>query len=363
MSEEIRQTDEANGLSLVVLVTKAREYFREILRFWWLVLLIGAIFGGLMGYQAIGKLTEYPAELTFMVNESGGGGADAGVSAILGQFGLGGGDSNLDKVVALAESRFMAQKMLFAKAPCNGTTDFIANHLMEVHGLYEEYNVIPNESGRMFTHDSLPAFTTEEKKVFLRLYRALKINGDQGLPLLDVSYLKSSGFFTFQATSRDEELSIAMVENLYKNLETYYVGQATQQQQTNVDRLEAKVDSLKQELTEKEYQLARLQDRSSGFYQQTGRVQQGQLSRQVQFLSIAYGESIRRLETTRFLLNNATPVFTPVDFPIGPLPAKSTSKITAIIIGGLIGGILTVLFLVTRKLFRDALLEDSGNNQ
>lgn len=360
MSEEIRQADEATGLSLVVLVAKAKEYFREVLRFWWLVLLVGAIFGGLMGYFAHGKSTEYSAELTFMVNESGSSGANAGVSAVLGQFGLGGSDSNLDKVVALAESRFMAQKMLFAKASCNGTTDFIANHLMNAHGLYEIYNINPNESGQVFTHDSLPAFTVEEKKVFLRLYRALKLNGDQGFPLLEVSYFKSSGLFTFQATSRNEDLSIAIVENLYKNLEKYYVSQATQQQQINVDRLEAKVDSLQQELTDKEFQLARLQDRSAGLFQQTGRVQQGQLNRQVQILSVAYGESVRRLETTRFLLNNATPVFTPVDFPLGPIPPKSESKITAAIIGGLIGGIITVLFLVTRKLFSDALLEENG---
>ncbi|SEQ18241.1 hypothetical protein [Neolewinella agarilytica] len=356
MSEEIRQADEATGLSLAVLLAKAKEYFLEILRFWWLILLVGAIFGGLLGYQASVKSTEYPAELTFMVNESGGGGGAAEVSVILGQFGLGGGsDSNLDKVVALAESRFIAEKMFFTKANCNGELDYIANHLMQTHGLFEEFDVEPTQEGRMFTHDSLPAFTDDQRRVFLRLHRYLKVNGEQGVPLLAISYAKASGIFTFQATSRNEDLSIAMVESLYKNLEDYYVKQATEQQQLNVSRLSEKVDSLQQLLSSTEYQLASLQDRSAGLFQQTGRVQQGRLSREVQILTIAYGESVRRLETTRFLLNNATPVFTPVDFPLSPLSPMGSSRISSAIVGALLGGILVVTFLFVRKLFADAL--------
>ncbi|WP_273447205.1 hypothetical protein [Neolewinella agarilytica] len=355
MSEEIRETGEASGLSLAVLLVKAKEYFREILRYWWLILLVGAIFGGLLGYQASVKSTEYPAELTFMVNESGGGGA-AEVSVILGQFGLGGGgDSNLDKVVALAESRFIAEKMLFTEANCSGEVDYIANHLMKAHGLYEQFEVEPTENGRMFTHDSLPAFTDNQRRVFLRLHRYLKVNGEQGVPLLAVSYVKASGIFTFQATSRDEDLSIAMVESLYKNLEDYYVSQATEQQQLNVNQLDVKVDSLQRALNSKEYQLAALQDRSAGLFQQTGRVQQDRLGREIQILTIAYGESVRRLETTRFLLNNATPVFTPVDFPLSPLSPMGSSKIFSAIVGALIGGVLVIILLFVRKLFGDAL--------
>lgn len=359
MSEEIRQTDDSSGLSLAVVLAKAKEYLWEILRFWWLILLVGAICGGLLGYQSSGKSTEYPAELTFMVNESSGGSSGGDVSVILGQFGLGGGgDSNLDKVVALAESRFISEKMLFTEATCDGTTDYIANHLMKLYGLYEEFGVEPVENERMFTSDSLPAFSRDQRSVFLRLHRYLKKNGDQGIPLLAVSYAKTSNIFTFQATSRDEDLSIAMAESLYNNLEDYYVKQATEQQQLNVSRLSEKVDSLQQQLSSTEYQLARLQDRSAALFQQTGRVQQDRLSREVQILTIAYGESVRRLETTRFLLNNATPVFTPVDFPLSPLSPMGSSKILSVVIGAMIGGILVILFLFVRKLFSDALKED-----
>lgn len=353
---------EGEGLSPRALMRKAREYRKEFIKFWWLFLLMAAVLSGLLFLSNSKKETVFPADLTFMVNSGGGGGQDLGLSSILNQFGIGSsGSSSLEKVVALAESRFIGQKLLFTKVVCEGREDYIANHIINAYDLVSERNIVTDSPEQFFKNDSIEHFSLEEKRVFLMLYRFLSSENDFGSPIVSVTFTGATSIFTFQAATKNEELSIAITEGLYSKLEEYYVEQATGQQQFSADQLQYKVDSLQNALASVEYQLARAQDRSAGIFQKTGRLRESQLQREAQILSVAYAESVRRLETTKFLLYNATPVFIPLDFPLSPLlPQRPDSLIRTIVIGSLLGTVIAAIFVFGRKLFIDAINSDEA---
>jgi len=77
-----------------------------------------------------------------------------------------------------------------------------------------------------------------------------------------------------------------------------------------------------------------------------------QLERKVEMLYLLYGESVKNLETADFLLKNSTPYFQVIDRPVGPIQPHGRSRFRALIRGGLIGGILSLLFVIGRYWFR-----------
>jgi uncharacterized protein involved in exopolysaccharide biosynthesis len=118
--QEYYQDDE---ITLKELILKIQEYWQEILKNWKLIFLIIIPFVAFFLIKAFLTPATYSAQLTFMVNEDEGGGGFGGVSAILGQFGFGGGGQssyNLDKILELSRSRKIIQMALFEKVNIDG---------------------------------------------------------------------------------------------------------------------------------------------------------------------------------------------------------------------------------------------------
>ena len=116
-----------------------------------------------------------------MINDDEGGSL-AGLAGMLGQFGfgMGGGESNLDKILELSKARIITQKALFEKEEIDGQNDYLANHLISAltqekkwvnksffsFGNKDELNL----TDFSFTHDSFPAFSLLENKALKKLH-------------------------------------------------------------------------------------------------------------------------------------------------------------------------------------------------
>jgi LPS O-antigen subunit length determinant protein (WzzB/FepE family) len=68
-----------------------------------------------------------------------------------------------------------------------------------------------------------------------------------------------------------------------------------------------------------------------------------------------YAEALKNLELAEFSLRRKEPFIALIDSPIAPIAPQSESKIKAIIIGLLLGGLISGTFIVGRKIYREAM--------
>lgn len=349
---------ETDEITLKELILKLQEFYRELIKNWKLVIFITIPFIAFFLYRAFTTPPSYAADLTFMVNEDEGGGA-GGAMAILSQFGLGGGGGsgkhNLQKIMELSKTRKLIQLSLFDKTVINGKTDYLANHIIDIYNLHEDWE--ESESGLKdfkYTQDSFPGFNLVENSVLKVIQRV--VNGskkEKGIYTTSIN--EETGIMTLSANSLSQQLSLDWLDLTYAHLSQYYIDKTIEKQKATFELVKEKVDSIKIALNNTELRLARFKDANRGLYTNTASLEESRLIRDLQVLTIIYGESVKNLEIADFTLKNKTPFIQLIDAPISPLYPSTESKIKAMILGGLLGVFIAFGFLIGRKIIRDAL--------
>lgn len=360
MKEDRSENIPNDEITLKEIILKGHAFYREVWNYWKLVVLIPIPFIVYMLYQAITTPVEYPATLTFMVNEDQGGGA-GGFSAILGIVGLGGaggGKYNLDKILELARSRKIMQQVLLERREIDGIDDFMGNHIIRVYNLHEEWEEDTTGLATFaFKQTNITAFSPLENKVLKALHGKI-IGGKDVAGLISTSFGKESGIMRMRVKTESEFLTIALAEVAYDKLSSFYIIKSTEKQQKTFDIVEAKADSIKQLMNSTEYTLANFKDTNRGLLSAKDKLREQQLLRDVSGYSLLYGETLKNLEIADFSLRSSTPFVQLIDAPIAPIEPEGKSKILAIILGGIIGGMLAVGYIVIRKIIRDTMGED-----
>ena len=116
---------------------KIKSFIREVRLHWYIPAVCIALALAIQTYRYLTFIPEYPARITFSVDEDEGG-SNAGLTSILGQIGLGSvrpSRYNLDKIMALSKSRRVIEHTLFYKTTVEGKEDFLANHLIRQYHL------------------------------------------------------------------------------------------------------------------------------------------------------------------------------------------------------------------------------------
>ena len=360
------QNIQDDEITLKELILKIREFWKELWKYWWLIGIITLPFVVYTTYSAIKSDVTYPTQLTFMVNKDDGGSLSA-FSGILGSFGLGGGgkgEYNLDKMLQLLKSRKITEQVLFSSATIDGNSDFLANHVINNLDTLSLWSRAPSLLNRKidklkdfrFIRDSIPNFDILEKTAVKRLYGKL-IGSSEKPGLISSGYNEDSGILNIGFNTQHEELSILLTNTYFENLASYYTNKSVESQKSTFDLIKAKTDSISEALRSTEYQLAILVESSIGIYNNTEKLKTQRLQREVQKLSIMYGESAKNQELADFSLKSSTPVVQLIDAPISPIKAESESVFKALIIGGFLGVFIGALFVIGRKIFRDTMAE------
>lgn len=353
--QEYYQDDE---ITLKELILKIQEYWQEILKNWKLIFLIIIPFVAFFLIKAFLTPATYSAQLTFMVNEDEGGGGFGGVSAILGQFGFGGGGQssyNLDKILELSRSRKIIQMALFEKVNIDGKKDYLANHLIEEYEFHEKWK--KDTTGLkdfLFVKDSVELFSRVENKVLKSLHGQL-IGGENTKGLLSASYGEETGILNITHETTSEELSIFLTEILFEKLSQFYIDKTIEKQQQTYDILKIKTDSLRRALNGAQYQLLKFEDTNRGLTLSQSNAEKVRLMQEVQKITLAYGESYKNMEFSDFALKSKTPFVQVIDLPIEPIKPVGQSKLKALIIGGFLGCFLSIGFLIGRKIFKETM--------
>lgn len=348
---------EEDEISLKDLILKIQEYFWVVLRKWWLVALITIPIVLYHFYQAHTTPVVYSATLTFMLNEDEGGGM-GGLSAILGQFGFGGGSKgkyNVKKLLELSKTRRIVQSVLFEKVNLNDKYDFLANHIIleyDYHSNWEEQETL---KGFLFRHDSIAAFTRIENMI-LKMLHGQVISTEKGL--MSTSIDNDSGIMSLSTKTTSEQLSIILSELIYEKLSSFYIDKTIERQKATFELFKSKTDSIQQALNSTQYQLLRFQDTHRNLTLKQYESEQFRLQREVQKLILSYGEAYKNLEVADFSLKSATPFVQVIDYPIPPIRGKGSSKLVAIIKGGIIGVILGITIVLGLYIFQQIMNEE-----
>ena len=158
-------------------------------------------------------------------------------------------------------------------------------------------------------------------------------------------------------TSVNEEFAKAFVEALIEQMSKMYISHQTAQSSNTLDFLSSRADSVFIELEMAEEEFAKVKDINQRIVKASGRLKELQLMRRVEVLNTMYLEIVKNLEISKLTLLNQTPIIHIIDKPILPLEVDVKSKAALGLLGVFLGGLLSFIFFIFRKLFKDALSE------
>ncbi len=307
------------------------------------------VFGVLV---AISADTEYNAELTFVVENEKKGSSLGAMSGIASQFGfdLGGGSSSTfsqSNILELLKSRGVVEAALMQSGKVSGKNNLLIEHYLEINEIKKDwieskFEVINFYDNLTHIHDSVSGL------IWLQLIEEdllVELQSDDA-NIIRLSYL-----------SLNQEFAKYFVEALIEQMSKMYVEHQTAQASNTLDFLQNRADSVFEELEFAELEFAKVKDINQRIVKASGRLKELQLMRKVEVLNAMYLEIVKNLELSKITLLNQTPIIQIIDKPILPLKEEKKSKSLLGILGGFLGGFLSISFFIFRKLFKDALAE------
>lgn len=308
---------------------------------------IGILSAGVGVAAAILLPIEYEAKLTFIIEEPGGGaGALAGYAGMASQFGIDlGGESSAfstDNVVELLQSRQLVTEALLSTADNEPLINSFI-HAYDLRSEWEEDERLVNiqfNAEQGYLQDSLLA----------GIYESL-IEDHLVIERVNIT----SNILYVSCVTENEYFSKAMSERLVDAVAKYYVDVKTQRARQTLDFIQERTDSVAGALADAELGLARWKDSQRSIIKAEGYLTELRLQRQVQILNAMYAEAIKNLELSKVTLLKETPLLQVIDRPILPLKQVKLSLPKAVVIFGIIGGILAVLWVLGAKIVRDSL--------
>jgi hypothetical protein len=340
-------------ISLKELIQKIIEWVRFLKTKWKIILLAGFV-GGLLGLgYSLLKKPIYTATLTFALEEKTAGGS--GLSSIASSFGLnlGGGDGGAfagDNIIELVKSRLLLEKTLLTKININGKEDLLINRYITFHKLNVQWAKNPKLAHLIFDTTSREHYTRAQDSVLGAIQLGI-LNTSLEVAKQD----KKLSIVAVKIKSEDEVFAKYFCENLVKNVTNFYIETKVGKSRKNVQLLESRVDSVKQELDQAMYGRASFADQNMGLIRQSAAVPKLKQEMKVQMLGTMYSELVKNLEFSKLALMREEPLIQIIDSPIFPIPFERLGKAKAIFLGGLLTGFITIISLIGNKVWKKIL--------
>jgi len=339
-------------ISLKSAVGKLQEIWNFLLKKWY-VILIAAFFGSGIGLSyAFLKPIEYVSRQSFVVedNKSGMG----GIAALAGQFGfdLGGASSNGvfsgDNVLLFLKSESLCRETLLTNydSAGNSTLADVYAESNQFKSRWAKNKKIGAINFSKYREGNLPRLEDS----LLQVITKKVLENDLQVSKPD----KKSSFIEVVVTMKDELLSKYFGERLVKIATDRYVDSKIKFKALNVAKLQRRADSLGYLLNSRTYSAAATQqsliDVNPGL--RTAPVESEIQTRDKTMIATIFGEVVKNLEIAKVALSQETPTIQIVDQSTLPLKKKKVSKLVAIILGGILLGIMTTLWLLIHRWWR-----------
>jgi hypothetical protein len=351
------QSDE---ISLKDLILKIKELWTYLLKRWTIILFAG-ILGGVLGFTyAYFKKPIYKAELSFALEDdkSSGGGIGAAMG-LASQFGVdlggasGGGAFSGDNLLVLMKSRSMVERTLLTSITINGKSQTLANFYISFNDLRKNWQSKPVlKNIQFFPNANRSSFTLQQDSILGAIYKIITNN------ILSVEKTdKKLSIITVKVDSENEIFSKLFTEVLVKTVSDFYINTKTKKSVKNVNVLQKQTDSVRRQLNAAITGVASSADINPNANPALQILRTPSQRRQVdvQANQAILTQLVANLEISKVSLRKETPLVQVIDRPILPLEKEKLGKVKGLVLGGVIAGFLTTIFILFRRLFQDLL--------
>jgi hypothetical protein len=125
----------------------------------------------------------------------------------------------------------------------------------------------------------------------------------------------------------------------------FYKATRTAQSRSNIDMMQHAADSIKNLYESALYNSAGISQVNINSALQLAVVPRLQEEYNAQLYGSVYAEVLKNLETLRLDMARETPIIQIIDTPIYPLKKTKLGKVKGVVVGGVLGGIMILLFL------------------
>jgi hypothetical protein len=342
-------SEKEDDIGLIDVLLKIKNTIHFLLLRKWFIISSAAILGVLGLIISFLYPTKYESKLTFIVeqtNESASLGALGGLAS---SFGFGGlaGDNGLYKnkvnLINYMNSRSLIEKSLLSEIP--GTSQTFADRFLNVYQWRSDWNDdLDLKKIRFLPEQNRDDFDLKKDSVLFEIYnftieeKLLKISvPDEEGSIIAVNY-----------KSIDDTLSRYFPEALLGFVSESYINTKTKLSRDNVEILQHQTDSVRRKLEDALYNSAYQTDEVFGLNPALNvkRVPASKQQIDVRASTVLLEELIKNLELAKVQLKDITPLIEVIDSPRLPLKEYKIKKSLSFIIGSLLGGTLSIFYLL-----------------
>jgi len=355
----------ANETSLKEVIIKLRDWYHYLISKR-VTILVVSIVCALLGltYSFI-KKPVYTATTTFVLEESdkgGGLGQMAGLASMVGidigsLTGGGGGIFEGDNILELYKSRTMIEKTLLTKVDIDGKKELLVDRFIEFNELRDRWDKKPALKGISFAGLDTMSTNSNHSRLQDSLLGTIvtDINKDY---LLVIKPDQKLSIIKAEVKATDEYFAKAFNEQIVKHVNDFYIQTKTKRAMLNVSIMQDKTDSVRKVMNGAIYTAAAVNDATPNLnitrqVQRIVPVQRSQFTAESNKAILT--ELVKNLELSKISLLKETPLIQVVDAPIYPLDRKRFGKLKGIVVGGVLGGFLCVLWLLARRMIKEIL--------
>jgi len=353
-SENSKQPINASKeISLKEIFKEINVWYRYLLTKWLIIVLFGLI-GGAIGFvYAYLKKPLYTAITTFVLeDEQSGAGGLGSISGLASMAGLdlgsgGGGIFQGDNLLQLYKSRKMIEATLLTSVDIDGKKQLLIDRYIEFNDLRTGWQDKPMLKGINFTGASNQKFSRLQDSIVGTIVSEIDKN------YLRVAKLdKKLSIIKVEVVAEDEQFAKVFNEQIVKNVNDFYVQTRTKKSVGNVSILQQKTDSVRRVMNGEIFSAAAVVDATPNLnptrqVQRNAPVQRSQFSAETNRAILT--ELVKNLELSKISLRKETPLLEVIDIPIYPLKKDKFGKLKGLIIGGILFGFLSVLYLVIKR--------------
>jgi uncharacterized protein involved in exopolysaccharide biosynthesis len=353
-AEKINDTDE---ISLKELIQKLADW-RKYLFSKWLMIVFGAMVGGGIGlFYAFVKKPVYKAVVTFALEDdkqsSGGLSGALGLASSLG-IDLGtsaGGAFSGANLIELMKSRKIVQKALLNSFTKDNESKSLADVLLEMKDIKQ--NLIKKGIWRgesLFQVNGDPTqFNLQQDSIIGILFEIIA----EPNSILSVSQRdKKVSIISVEVNSENERFSKLFSESIVKEVSDFYIETKSKKAKNNVAILQHQADSIRNELNIAIMGVAVTADNTFNLNPalNVNRIPSTKKQIDVQANTAILTQLVTNLEMAKVTLLRETPLIQIIDRPTLPLKKDEPGKAKFLLLGGLLFGFLSILYLIIKRI-------------
>lgn len=351
MNEEIKKSISGNEIKSVNEIIIEFITWCKILLSKWFIILFFALSGAAVGLIiSLFSKPKYTASLSFaLVEKSSGGGGLADLASSFGFNGLTGGSNSAfsgDNLLEIIKSRHAIEQTLLTPVKYNGEKKNLVEVYIQFNHLREKW--LKNTTNSGLKNIAFPigqkreSFTRAQDSILYSIFNNIVETKALGVVRKD----KKISIVNVNFTSTDELFSKLFVEKLMAETYRFYSDTRTSQSRANINMMQHTADSIKSLYNGALYKSAGISQVNINPALQFAVVPKIKQENNAQLYAAVYAEVLKNLETLKLDLAKETPIVQIIDTPRFPLKKEKFGKATGIVIGGLVGGLLIVTYIL-----------------